>query len=207
MRIVYHVTLAAVLFTTALNAQGVVQSVKQVPVEQAISIQIPTDASAPGFEQYRLPNGLTVLLVENHSARATAFGVWYSTGSESQRLLQLASLLSFWDTSLQRSTTGRIGDFEVVSCDQLATALRLKASQVKTLVSGADDPSSTAFSATSGTGVSAAALRDLGKFFQDYYALSNATLIVTGNFNRIAIKTLINTYFAPLSSGLQSAIP
>jgi predicted Zn-dependent peptidase len=37
------------------------------------------------FEEYTLPNGLRVILSENHSAAVVAINLWYDVGSRNER--------------------------------------------------------------------------------------------------------------------------
>lgn len=49
--------------------------------------------------------------------------------------------------------------------------------------------------------LSAASLEDVKDFFRKYYAPTNATLVVTGDFEPVATKTLIAKYFGPIPAG------
>ena len=48
----------------------------------------PASAQAPKpvlFETYTLPNGLTVILAEDHAAQVVAVDVWYRVGARNER--------------------------------------------------------------------------------------------------------------------------
>ncbi|MGI8509523.1 MAG: M16 family metallopeptidase [Gemmatimonadaceae bacterium] len=49
--------------------------------------------------------------------------------------------------------------------------------------------------------LSAASLEDVKNFFRKYYAPTNATLVVTGDFEPAATKALIAKYFGPIPAG------
>jgi zinc protease len=49
--------------------------------------------------------------------------------------------------------------------------------------------------------LSAASLADVSAFFRDYYAPSNASLAITGDFKPLDAKRLVEKYFGPLRAG------
>ncbi len=54
----------------------------------ALTLARSLSAQEPGriaMERYTLPNGLTVILAENHSTQVVAVDVWYNVGSRNER--------------------------------------------------------------------------------------------------------------------------
>jgi len=57
------------------------------------------------------------------------------------------------------------------------------------------------------TDIDAATLEDVKKFFQTYYVPSNAALVVTGDFDRAAVRGWIEKYFAGITGAPQPKAP
>ena len=51
--------------------------------------------------------------------------------------------------------------------------------------------------------LSAATVDDVKEFFRTYYAPNNASLAISGDFNRDSVKTWVNRYFGPIPRGPQ----
>ncbi len=52
----------------------------------ALAVAPPTLAGQTAYEMYTLPNGLRVILAEDHSAAVVAVSVWYNVGSANERM-------------------------------------------------------------------------------------------------------------------------
>jgi len=79
----------------------------------APSLPHPSQAQEPGrvtFERYALPNGLTVILSEDHSAQVVAVDVWYDVGSRDERPRRTGFAHLFEHMMYQGSANVKKGD-------------------------------------------------------------------------------------------------
>jgi zinc protease len=211
------------------------------------------------FEKYRLPNGLEVILHEDHSLPLVAINVWYHVGPVNEPagrsgFAHLFEHLMFegsrhvgkrFDTLLEAAgaTTSngstswdRTNYFETVPRQYLELVLWLESDRMGfmtdflteeslnvqrdvvlnerrqsyenapygkstlTLLDGLFPPGHPYHGAVIGSvkDLQAATLPEVRQFFRDYYAPSNATLTLAGDFEGEQTRALIGRYFGDL---------
>ena len=232
------------------------------------------EAKAPGvvqipFEKYQLPNGLEVILSEDHRLPLVAVNVWYHVGAFHEQpgrtgfahlfehmMFQgsrnvgddrhLSMLEELGATGLNGTTSfDRTNYFQTVPVHHLETALWLESDRMGFLLDKVTPESletqrqvvmnerrqsietapyglaeEKAWQALfplphpyhgavigSMADLQAASLEDVEGFFRRWYAPSNATLTIVGDFDPKTIKGLVEKYFGSLPSGPRPAAP
>ncbi len=225
-----------------------------------------TAAGAPeiSFEKYVLPNGLEVILHEDHAVPTAHVELWYKVGSKDeapgrtgfahlfehvmfQRTKhipedQYFKFLSAAGASNRNGSTGndRTNYFETLPSNQLELGLWLESSRMgflletpsfKATLDNQRDvvknerrqrienapmggvwkvqsealypPSHPYYHEVIGSmeDLSAATEDDIKSFFARYYAPNNAILLVAGDIDVAATKTLVKKYFGPIPAG------
>ncbi|MBN1612054.1 MAG: insulinase family protein [Polyangiaceae bacterium] len=233
------------------------------PLSLARAQATATTARAPAvhvpFEKYRLPNGLEVILHQDHSLPLVAINVWYHVGPVNEPVgrsgfAHLFEHLMFegsrhvgkrFDTLLEAAgaTTSngstswdRTNYFETVPRQYLELVLWLESDRMGFMVDSLTAESLSVQrdvvlnerrqsyeNAPYGTSslmlldslfppghpyhgaiigsvedIRAATLTEVRQFFRDYYAPSNATLALAGDFERERAKALVDRYFGDL---------
>jgi len=214
------------------------------------------------FEKYKLPNGLEVILHEDHSTPIVTVDTWYHVGSGDEQVgrtgfAHLFEHIMFmgsqhvpvgaFDQMLEAAgadnngstTEDRTNYYENLPSNALALALWLDADRMGFLLptmdlaklnlqrdvvknerrqsvdnvpyGRADEtilaalyPKSHPYSwpvIGSMADLSAASLDDVKTFFRTYYAPNNATLVIAGDFDPAAVKTLVVQYFGSIPRG------
>jgi zinc protease len=215
------------------------------------------------FEKYTLPNGLTVILSEDHRLPLVAVNVWYHVGpvrepegrtgfahlfehlmfKGSQHVPdgQHFAILEAAGASSINGTTDfdRTNYFETVPSNQLATALWMESDRMGFLLPVmskdkldnqrdvvqnerrqrienvpyglADEkvvqllfpPGHPYFGNVMGShkDLEAVELPDVLDFFKHYYAPSNASISICGDFKPAVVKELVARYFGPIPRG------
>ncbi len=255
--------LAAVVLAAAFPVLA--QEPQPAPAPEAKAaevVQIP-------FEKYRLPNGLEVILSEDHRLPVVAVNVWYHVGAfheqpgrtgfahlfehmmfqgsrnvgDDQHLSMLEQLGA---TGLNGTTSfDRTNYFETVPTHHLETALWLESDRMGFLLDKVTPESletqrqvvmnerrqsietapyglaeEKAWQALfplphpyhgavigSMADLQAASLADVENFFRRWYAPSNATLTIVGDFDPKTIRGLVEKYFGSLPSSPKPAVP
>lgn len=232
----------------------------QAPARSEAQLQIP-------FEKYKLPNGLEVVLSEDHRLPVVAVNIWYHVGAfheEAGRTgfahlfehmmfqgsknvaddVHISMLEKIGATALNGTTNfDRTNYFETVPAHHLETALwlesdrmgfltdtltaeKLKTQQevvknerrqsIETAPYGlAEEKAWQAlfpkphpyFGAIIGSmeDLDAATVDDVRKFFDTWYAPSNATLTIVGDFDPAQAKKMVEKYFGTLPSAEKPA--
>src|ERR1700677_2862748 len=219
------------------------------------------DPSVP-FEKYQLPNGLTVILSEDHRLPQVAVDIWYHVGAANQvpgksgfahlfehmmfsgakhigpAPFQVLESIGTAGGAMANGTTSedRTNYFEVVPSAELPTALWLESDRMAFLLDTLDEkkldvqrnvvsnerrqsyenrPYGTAelrvcdiffpkphpyYDCVIGTiaEIQSASMDDLKGFFRQYYAPSNASLTIVGNFDPAQVKQIIEKSFGPI---------
>jgi zinc protease len=218
-------------------------------------------------EKYTLPNGLEVILHEDHTTPIVGVNIWYKVGSKDEKpgrtgFAHLFEHLMFngskhHDTEyfseleplgaqINGSTnTDRTNYFETVPSNGLELALWLEADRMGFLLPALTQdkldnqrdvvknerrqrvdnvpygqaseimdralypPSHPYHHSVIGSmaDLSAASLSDVSGFFRSYYAPSNASLCLAGDFDPALAKRLITKYFGPLPKGPEVVRP
>jgi len=220
------------------------------------------------FEKYALPNGLEVILHEDHHVPQVVVDVWYKVGSKDEEPGRTGFAHLFEHVMFQGSkhvgedkhfaylqkagvsnangstSEDRTNYFEVLPSNQLELALWLESDRMGFLLDrnglqetfdGQRDvvknerrqrienrpmglvnrvvlealypPSHPYHHEVIGSmeDLSRASLEDVKAFFHRYYAPSNASLVLVGDFDPARAKALIEQYFAAIPSGLPLA--
>ncbi len=212
-------------------------------------------------EKYTLPNGLDVILHEDHSTPIVGVNIWYKVGSKDEKTGRTGFAHLFEHLMFQGSqhfddeyfgpleklgavingstNTDRTNYFEVVPSNALELALWLESDRMGFLLPALTQekldnqrdvvknerrqrvdnvPYGQSFEIMSKTmypvghpyhhttigsmaDLSAASLGDVSAFFRTYYAPSNASLCLAGDFDPAVAKRLVAKYFGPLPKG------
>ncbi|MBX9929484.1 MAG: insulinase family protein [Gemmatimonadaceae bacterium] len=225
----------------------------------------PVTAQGPGalkIDGYTLPNGLKVLLAEDHTVQVVAVDVWYDVGARNERAGRTGFAHLFEHMMFQGSANvkkaehgqfieraggvyngstqpDRTNYYQALPSNRINLALWLEADRMRSLAitpenldnqrkavqeerrlrvdnqpySGAfidsipqlwDREACFAYSHSiigSMDDLNAAKVEDVKAFFDLYYAPSNATLVVAGDFDPIATKKMIADYFGAIPAG------
>ena len=229
-------------------------------------------ADPPGIpelkvEKYTLPNGLEVILHEDHTTPVVGVNLWYKVGSKDEKAGRTGFAHLFEHLMFQGSqhhdseyfapleplgaqingstNTDRTNYFENVPSNALELALWLEADRMGFLLpaltqekldnqrdvvknerrqSYDNQPYGQSFEIMARTlyppehpyhhstigsmaDLSAASLADVSAFFRTYYAPSNASLCLAGDFDPAEAKRMIARYFGPLPRGPEVARP
>ena len=240
-----------VLFTIALTACTTApQSTAPAPAGQA------TDVPKIDFEKYTLPNGLDVILSEDHRLPLVAVNIWYHVGPANEDpgrtgFAHLFEHMMFQGSKhvpgdLHFQTVEAIGGsdangttdfdrtnyFETVPIDRLETALWLESDRMGYLLDDLDQgklsnqqdvvrnerrqsvenqpygiveealyhqlfPKGHPYYASvigSHADIQAAKLEDVKNFFKQFYTPNNASLVIVGDIDKAATKSLVEKY-------------
>ena len=216
------------------------------------------------FEKYVLPNGLEVILHEDHHVPQVVVDVWYKVGSKDEEPGRTGFAHLFEHVMFQGSkhvgedkhfaylqkagmsnangstSEDRTNYFEVLPSNQLELALWLESDRMgfllernglqetfdgqrdvvknerrqrienrpmglvnRVMLEALYPPSHPYHHEVIGSmeDLSRASLDDVTAFFHRYYAPSNASLVLAGDFDPARAKALIEQYFAPIPSG------
>src|SRR4051812_35619027 len=223
------------------------------------------------FEKYQLPNGLTVILAEDHRLPQVAVDIWYHVGAANQTkgksgFAHLFEHMMFSGAkhigpspfkilegigttagALANGTTNfdRTNYFEVVPSNELPTALWLESDRMAFLLDTLDDkklsiqrdvvsnerrqsyenrPYGTAwlrmmdilfpqphpyYDGVIGTiaEIQSASLEEIKAFFRQYYGVSNASLVLVGDFDPATARKLVEQYFGPIPRSPAVPVP
>lgn len=217
------------------------------------------------FEKYVLPNGLEVILHEDHHVPQVVVDVWYKVGSKDEEPGRTGFAHLFEHVMFQGSkhvgedkhfaylqkagmsnangstSEDRTNYFEVLPSNQLELAMWLESDRMgfllersglqetfdgqrdvvknerrqrienrpmglvnRVLLEALYPPSHPYHHEVIGSmdDLSRASLEDVKAFFHRYYAPSNASLVLVGDFDPARARTLIEQYFGPIPSGL-----
>jgi zinc protease len=224
-----------------------------------------TDSTWPQihFEKYKLPNGLEVILSQDHRLPLVAVNIWYHVGPMYERPGRTGFAHLFEHMMFQGSknvgekahfryleaagasdingTTDfdRTNYFETLPSNQLELALWLESDRMGFLLETLDGtklanqrdvvrnerrqstenapyglPEEAMFQALypaphpyhgvvigSHADIEAANLDDVREFFRQYYTPNNASLAIVGDFDKAAVKKLVEKYFGSIPSG------
>ncbi|AKU89704.1 protease, insulinase family/protease, insulinase family [Vulgatibacter incomptus] len=243
------------LLSLALPAAAVAASPAPQPANEDVALAIP-------FEKYTLPNGLEVILSEDHQLPVVAVNVWYHVGAFHEQpgrtgfahlfehmMFQgskhvaddahIAMLERIGATALNGTTNfDRTNYFETVPSHHFETALWLESDRMGFLLDAltaeklklqqevvknerrqsietapyglAEEKAWQAlfpsphpyFGSVIGSmeDLDAATMDDVADFFRTWYAPSNATLTIVGDFEPGQAKALVEKYFGTLRS-------
>jgi zinc protease len=212
-------------------------------------------------EKYTLPNGLEVILHEDHTTPIVGVNVWYKVGSKDEKtgrtgFAHLFEHLMFQGSKhindeyfgpLERvgaevngsTNTDRTNYYEILPSNALELALWLESDRMgfllqaltqekldnqrdvvknerrqrvdnvpygqsaEILLKALYPPEHPYHHSVIGSmaDLSAASLADVSNFFRTYYAPSNASLVIAGDFKSAEAKRLVEKYFGPLPKG------
>lgn len=254
------IALAAVLVSApALSAQA-----KKAVTPKTVSASAPKFVAPKiPFEKYTLPNGLEVILSEDHTLPLVAVNLWYHVGAVNEHpgLTGFAHLFEH----MMFEGSGNVGPrmhfkyleaagasdvngstnfdhtnfYETLPSNQLALGLWLESDRMGFLLDMLDRaklanqrdvvrnerrqsfesvpyglsqealfhalfPESHPYYGViigSHKDIESARLKDVRHFFETYYAPSNATLTLVGDFRKEDAKALVEKYFGPLKRG------
>ena len=237
------------------------------PLWGAPAARVPAAAAVPElrFEKYVLPNGLEVILHEDHHVPQVVVDVWYKVGSKDEEPGRTGFAHLFEHVMFQGSkhvgedkhfaylqkagmsnangstSEDRTNYFEVLPSNQLELALWLESDRMgfllernglqetfdgqrdvvknerrqrienrpmglvnRVMLEALYPPSHPYHHEVIGSmeDLSRASLEDVKAFFHRYYAPSNASLVLAGDFDPARARTLIEQYFGPIPSGL-----
>ena len=167
--------------------------------------RLPTQSFELAFKEYRLKNGLRVILSEDHSAPTFSICVTYNVGSRDERpgrtgFAHLFEHILFQGSDnvgkgehiiLVQNNGGRANGttnpdrtnyYETLPANQLELGIFLEADRMRA-------PNITQ------ANLNAATLSDAAEFFRTYYAPNNAVLSLVGDFKSEAALKLIKKYF------------
>ena len=215
------------------------------------------------YEKYRLPNGLEVILSEDHRLPLVAVNVWYHVGAanevagrtgfahlfehmmfEGSKHVGPKAHFRYLEAAGANDINGttefdRTNYFETLPSNQLELALWLESDRMGFLLETLDHeklanqrdvvrnerrqgvenapyglvdeevyhqlfPESHPYYAYvigSHEDIEAARLDDVRRFFATYYAPSNATLAIVGDFDPTAVKLVVQKYFGTFRNG------
>ena len=215
------------------------------------------------FEKFTLPNGLDVILSEDHRLPLVAVNLWYHVGPANEEAGRTGFAHLFEHMMFQGSkhvpgdlhfktveasggtdsngTTDfdRTNYFETMPADRLETALWLESDRMGYLLDDLDQgklsnqqdvvrnerrqsvenqpygiveeelyhqlfPKGHPYYASvigSHADIQAAKLQDVKAFFKQFYAPNNASLVIVGDINKSAARTLVEKYFGSLKRG------
>jgi zinc protease len=215
------------------------------------------------FNSYKLDNGMTVVLYEDHSAPLAATMIMYHVGSKNEKVKRTGFAHLFEHMMFQGSqhvadeehfrllqevggnvngstTEDRTNYFEVVPSNGLELALYLESDRMGFLLPAMTQekldnqrdvvknerrqrvdnaPYGTAYEKIAAAlyppthpyswpvigfmdDLSAASLDDVMEFFRVYYAPSNATLVIGGDFDPAQVRIWVEKYFGPFAKGV-----
>ena len=251
---VVHALLAiAVVLAPAMSAQSTAPAARAVPRIQ--------------FEKVTLPNGLEVILHEDHSTPIVVVNTWYKVGSGDEKPGRTGFAHLFEHVMFMGSQNVPVGQFdkwleaagannngstwddrtnyyESMPSNALPLALWLDADRMGRLLPVMDQPkldlqrdvvknerrqrvdnvpygkadeiiNAVLYPANhpyhwpvigSMADLSAASLGDVKQFFETYYAPSNATVAIAGDFNRDTALALVNRYFGAIPRGATAIV-
>src|SRR6476660_1664731 len=215
------------------------------------------------FEKYTLPNGLDVILSEDHRLPLVAVNLWYHVGPANEEAgrtgfahlfehmmfqgskhvpgdLHLKTVEAAGGTDLNGTTDfDRTNYFETMPADRLETALWLESDRMGYLLDDLDQgklsnqqdvvrnerrqsvenqpygiveeelyhqlfPKGHPYYASvigSHADIQAAKLEDVKAFFKQFYTPNNASLVIVGDINKGATRSLVEKYFGSLKRG------
>jgi zinc protease len=234
------------------------------------SSQPGTSASTPAagalkidYDKFTLPNGLNVILSEDHRLPLVAVNLWYHVGPANEEPgrtgfahlfehmmfqgskhvpgdLHFKTVEAAGGTDLNGTTDfDRTNYFETMPADRLETALWLESDRMGYLLDDLDQgklsnqqdvvrnerrqsvegepygiveeelyhqlfPKGHPYYASvigSHADIQAAKLEDVKAFFKQFYAPNNASLVIVGDINKAATRSLVEKYFGSLKRG------
>jgi zinc protease len=229
----------------------------------SIRTQVMQAQTALKFDSYKLDNGMTVVLYEDHSAPFAATMIMYHVGSKNEKVKRTGFAHLFEHMMFQGSqhvadeehfrllqevggnvngstTEDRTNYFEVVPSNGLELALYLESDRMGFLLPAMTQekldnqrdvvknerrqrvdnaPYGTAYEKIAAAlyppthpyswpvigfmdDLSAASLDDVMEFFRVYYAPSNATLVIGGDFDPAQVRIWVEKYFGPFAKGV-----
>src|SRR5882757_1108181 len=175
-------------------------------------------------EYYKLPNGLRVVLSQDHTAPTVCVGVYYRIGfriepkdrtgfahlfehmmfqgSKNLGKMEFIKLIQTNGGILNGSTRFDFTNyFEVVPSNKLETILWAKADRMIDLPVAANVNWYNAHNFYGDlTDIEAAKLDEVKQFFDTYYAPNNAVLVIVGDFENADAKKMVDKYFAGIKS-------
>jgi zinc protease len=215
------------------------------------------------YEKFTLPNGLDVILSEDHRLPLVAVNLWYHVGPANEEVgrtgfahlfehmmfqgskhvpgdLHFKTVEAAGGTDLNGTTDfDRTNYFETMPADRLETALWLESDRMGYLLDDLDQgklsnqqdvvrnerrqsvenqpygiveeelyhqlfPKGHPYYASvigSHADIQAAKLDDVKAFFKQFYAPNNASLVIVGDMNKAATRSLVEKYFGSLKRG------
>jgi zinc protease len=215
------------------------------------------------YEKFTLPNGLDVILSEDHRLPLVAVNLWYHVGPANEEPgrtgfahlfehmmfqgskhvpgdLHFKTVEAAGGTDLNGTTDfDRTNYFETMPADRLETALWLESDRMGYLLDDLDQgklsnqqdvvrnerrqsvenqpygiveeelyhqlfPNGHPYYASvigSHADIQAAKLEDVKGFFKQFYAPNNASLVIVGDINKAATRSLVEKYFGSLKRG------
>ena len=215
------------------------------------------------YEKFTLPNGLDVILSEDHRLPLVAVNLWYHVGPANEEAgrtgfahlfehmmfqgskhvpgdLHFKTVEAAGGTDLNGTTDfDRTNYFETMPADRLETALWLESDRMGYLLDDLDQgklsnqqdvvrnerrqsvenqpygiveeelyhqlfPKGHPYYASvigSHADIQAAKLVDVKAFFKQFYAPNNASLVIVGDMNKTATRSLVEKYFGSLKRG------
>src|SRR6266498_2473805 len=159
------------------------------------------------YTQFRLPNGLTVILHEDHSVPLVTVNMWYHVGSARERTGRTGFAHLFEHLMFMGSGHVKPGEFDSwlestggdnngstqndrtnywinVPANALELALFLESDRMGYL----ED-------------LTAASYEDVVAFFKKYYTPSNASLVVAGDIDAAAARRAVEKWFSDVKAG------
>ena len=230
-----------------------------VLVLMMLSASVRGDAQDLKVTEKVLPNGLKVLLKEEHKSPVVTFQIWYRVGSRNERLgktglshvlehMMFKGAKRFGPKQFSQVVQRNGGNdnaftsknytayFENFAADRLETAMDLESDRMQNLLLDPkdflserdvvreerrmryeDDPTSTMVEQMMATAFMAHPYQwpvigwmadlgnltrdDLAEHYRTYYAPNNATIVVVGDFDSVAVLRSIERYFGAIPRG------
>src|SRR5205823_5066092 len=142
------------------------------------------------FEKYQLPNGLTVILSEDHRAPLVAVDIWYHVGAVNERKGR-SGFAHLFEHLMFQGSKHLNGDERTVFA--LLELLYPDPHPYFGYVIGSHED------------LEKASLEDVRGFFHTYYSPNNAALAIVGDFRPVDVKPLVEKYFGPIPRGPEPA--
>src|SRR5580765_8722064 len=249
-----------IVAVTAVLAAGCSRATADQP---AAATSQTNDIPKIDYEKFTLPNGLDVILSEDHRLPLVAVNLWYHVGPANEEAGRTGFAHLFEHMMFQGSkhvpgdmhfktveATGgtdangttdfdRTNYFETMPADRLETALWLESDRMGYLLDDLDQgklsnqqdvvrnerrqsvenqpygiveeelyhqlfPKGHPYYASvigSHADIQAAKLGDVKAFFKQFYAPNNASLVIVGDMNKAATRSLVEKYFGSLKRG------
>src|SRR5207253_69402 len=150
------------------------------------------------YTTFTLPNGLQVILHEDHSVPVVAVNTWYHVGSSDERPGRLGFLLPEITTDKVDLQRGVVQNERRQSYENRPYGLA-----EENILDRLYPPAHPYHWPVIGSmkDLQAATLEDVRRFFQSYYTPNNSTIAIAGDISPGDARTLVQRYFGDIARG------